>query len=85
MIIYEEQYVVAWCPFCDQGWVVIAKEKNSKELFVYCLECLLEWKNPVDIKIGDTQSILFYGDREPPKYEEIVAKGWDKFILEDYP
>lgn len=25
---------VAWCPICDQGWVEIYKDKNTKNLFV---------------------------------------------------
>ena len=85
MLINEGFYVVAWCPFCDQGWVVIAKDKNTKELFLFCIECELEWDNPEDIKREDCGTSDKYGQVEYPTFEEIFSKSWDKFILEDYP
>ena len=31
-------YKIAWCPLCEQGWVVIVKDKQTSQLYAYCTE-----------------------------------------------
>jgi hypothetical protein len=71
---------VAWCPICNQGWVEIYKDKNTKDLIVCCDECESMWEHPndirnVDLAIGTEIEIIH------PTEDEIVKEGWDKFIL----
>ena len=39
-------YKIAWCPLCEQGWVVIVKDKHTSQLYAYCTECETEWNDP---------------------------------------
>ena len=39
-------YKIAWCPLCEQGWVVIVKDKQTSQLYAYCTECETEWNDP---------------------------------------
>ncbi|MBB6401909.1 hypothetical protein HNP92_001214 [Methanococcus maripaludis] len=76
------QYKVAWCPFCDQGWVVIAKELNTGELYLFCEECELEWDDPKNItKNNGTRDK--YGRITLPSIEDIREKGWEDYIIKD--
>lgn len=77
------KYRVAWCAVCNQGWVEIAKDKNSKELFCYCNECESEWANPQDLKNPAASTQGLYGTIEEPSETDIDLKGWRNFILED--
>ena len=38
-------YKIAWCPLCEQGWVVIVKDKQTSQLYAYCTECETEWND----------------------------------------
>lgn len=79
----ENNSRVAWCPICDQGWVEIAKDKTTKELFVYCTECETEWDSPEYVEVKNKGSFGKYGEIESPTYEEILNKGWKIFILKE--
>ncbi|WP_094229255.1 hypothetical protein [Methanolobus psychrotolerans] len=76
------QYKVTWCPVCNQGWVEIAKDVNSKRLFLLCEECESEWDEPNNIK-NSTSTRDKYGLIEVPLLEEIRKKKWDQYIVKD--
>ncbi|AKB32387.1 hypothetical protein MSSIH_1697 [Methanosarcina siciliae HI350] len=76
------QYKVAWCPICNQGWVEIAKDTSSKELFLFCEECESEWDDPLNIK-KDTSTRDKYGLVEVPSLAEIQDKKWYEYIIKD--
>ena len=44
-------YRVAWCPICNQGWVEIVKNRKSGLLYLCCDECKAEWTNPEEIGV----------------------------------
>jgi hypothetical protein len=74
---------VGWCLICNQGWVEINKDKNSKELFVCCEECEAMWEHPNDIREVDIAKLTFESEIElvQPTNDDILNKGWDKYIL----
>ncbi|RAS85724.1 hypothetical protein [Priestia endophytica] len=79
---------VAWCSFCDQGWVEICKDKKTKELFVACDECGSRWEHPVDTNKSSIATTIFDEDTEveilEPTEKEIALNDWKQYILDSY-
>lgn len=73
---------IKWCPFCDQGWVIIVREISTQKLYCCCDECETEWNNPQNCLENIHYSVNQFGRYEKPTYEEISKLKWDKFILE---
>jgi formate dehydrogenase maturation protein FdhE len=76
----EIEFRVAWCPVCNQGWIEVVKDINTKQLFLCCKECETEWDNPDKLKNPRMGTHDKYGKIETPSYEEVLSKGW-KIIL----
>lgn len=75
-------FKVKWCPFCDQGWVCIEKQKGSSILILVCHECCAEWKDPTNVTIdscAETQTLLM----EHPTADEIKQYDWEQYILRE--
>mgnify|MGYP001782236288 FL=1 len=76
-------YKIAWCPLCEQGWVVIVKDKQTSQLYAYCTECETEWNDPTKgIKEESCLSFGTFGQFVPPTFEEISKSDWYKYIKE---
>ncbi len=75
------EYKVAWCTICNQGWVEIVKDRTTKKLFVCCSECESEWDSPDNVKSKDLATQDTFGQIDRPNYDEIVQRGWEKYIL----
>jgi hypothetical protein len=78
------EFKVAWCPFCDQGWVEIVKNTLNGELILMCAECYTIWKNPEDIPLNKPAIGQEIGRVEVPTMEGIRAAGWDKSIIKEW-
>lgn len=74
---------VKWCPICNQGWVEIVKDVKTGQLFCCCSECESEWDDASNIERKSANSPEKYGKIYDPEEEEIVKKGWDKYILRE--
>jgi hypothetical protein len=77
------EFKVAWCPYCDQGWVEIVKNTLSGDLLILCAECDTIWRNPEDIPLDKPAIDYLVGRVEAPSFEAIKAIGWDKNIIKD--
>ena len=78
---------VAWCPECEQGWIEIAKDLDTGELFCCCDECMCEWNDPNNITPQTVVACAkrgIWGKACDPTDEEIATKGWQKFIIHEY-
>ena len=76
-------YKIAWCPLCEQGWVVIVKDKHTSQLYAYCTECETEWNDPAKgIKEESCLPFGAFGQFVPPTFEEISKSDWYKYIKE---
>ena len=74
-------YKIAWCPLCEQGWVVIVKDKHTSQLYAYCTECETEWNDPAKgIKEESCLPFGAFGQFVPPTFEEISKSDWYKYI-----
>ncbi|MFC5701468.1 hypothetical protein ACFPVX_09230 [Cohnella faecalis] len=73
-------FPVDTCKFCFQGWVVIAKEKSSGKLYVYCNECMVEWESPEKYLQKYSGSSEKYGESEEPTKDEVSNIGWKRYI-----
>ncbi|QJX81366.1 TA0938 family protein [Priestia megaterium] len=82
----KHSHKVGWCSLCDQGWIEIWKDVKTKELFVACDECESRWEHPLDTVKSSIATTIFDEDIEilEPTEEEIVLKGWKKYILDSY-
>ena len=79
----RDRYKIAWCPLCEQGWVVIVKDKHTSQLYAYCTECETEWNDPAKgIKEESCLPFGAFGQFVPPTFEEISKSDWYKYIKE---
>lgn len=76
---------IRWCPFCNQGWVLLVKEISSQTLYCCCDECETEWSSPQDSIENIHYSVGRYGQYEMPTGEEIAQLKWDTYVLEERP
>jgi len=77
------EFKVAWCPYCDQGWVEIVKSVISGKLCLVCSECDTVWSKPEDVRLDHPAIDQEIGRVEVPTLEVIQAAGWDKNIMKD--
>ena len=80
----KKVHTVGWCYFCNQGWLILAKEIKTSNLYVCCKECETQWENPHRIGPNDCLSFEKYGVYELPTEEEIINKGWSEFLKNYY-
>lgn len=77
----DYDFVVAWCPYCNQGYAQIRKDTINGQLLVLCTECDTVWLNPADIEIDNpVKDHLFEGLALRPSEYEVDAIGWTKFL-----
>ena len=79
------KYIVAWCPYCDQGWVSIVKQRANSVLYLCCEECYTLWSEPTNVSnqsgIGISPKSAIE-DYESPTEEDIHKMNWESFIIE---
>jgi predicted AAA+ superfamily ATPase len=77
----DNSFHIAWCPFCNQGWVDIVQDAISNELFVLCDECDTKWNNPIDVQ--QNKPVLYDAEDKVkiPVLDEIQKSGWDKWLI----
>jgi hypothetical protein len=76
-------FKVSWCPICCQGWVIVAKDETTQELFLYCTECETEWKEPEYVLRNHSSIRNKYGFAIQPTLQEVQYKGWSAYLLPD--
>jgi len=83
MSFNDYPHKVGWCKMCNQGWYVIAKEKSTKKLWIICAECDDIFATPEEMLDGKypLHPHKINGSCEPPCEDEIVAVGWDSYVL----
>ena len=64
-------YKIAWCPLCEQGWVVIVKDKQTSQLYAYCTECETEWNDPAKGIKKNLVCLLVHSDN---LYHQLLKK-----------
>lgn len=67
---------VAWCPFCNQGFIEIVKDSANGKLLLLCAECDTTWDKPSDIKLDNPTNYKFTGKLEIPSMREVQEIGW---------
>ena len=77
----ENNFHIAWCPFCNQGWVDIVKDPPNDELFLLCNECDTIWDKPIDIKLCNPNLDKSVNKAETPSTTEVKEVGWDKWLI----
>jgi len=77
----DNNYHVAWCPFCNQGWVDIIKDALSDELLLMCNECDTLWGQPIDVKLSNPLIRETEIKVVEPSLVEITEMGWDRFLI----
>ena len=78
----DNNFNIAWCPFCDQGWVKIVKDPSNDKLMLLCQECETTWEKPEDIYFGNPIRYEFGAYVVTPSIAEIQIKGWDNDLIE---
>lgn len=78
------EYKVAWCPYCDQGWVEIVQDSITEKLLLLCSECDTVWEKPEDIALDKPSTgHLVINLVKKPVLADIQAIGWDQNIIRD--
>jgi hypothetical protein len=73
-------YHVGWCPFCNQGWQVVERDRNTRRLFVHCQECLLDWDSPGTAK---DPSLGVFQKHDSDGYatrEDLLTHSWVQYV-----
>ena len=78
----DYKYRAAWCPVCQQGWIEFVKDIATGLIYLCCNECEVEWSNPEDIFDSNKGTRFKYGNSIEPTKEEILSKGWGRYIIE---
>lgn len=80
----ENEFIVGWCPICNQGWQVIIRDTITGKLFVLCEECLSLWINPTDAKTHQ-KALVGKNDliEEIPSHEDIEKAGWSRYLMSE--
>jgi hypothetical protein len=79
----NNDFNVAWCPFCNQGWVQIVKDSSNGKLALLCQECDTVWANPEDLQLNEPFRYLFQGMAIKPSFDEILNVEWDRYIINE--
>ena len=76
----SNDFHVAWCPFCNQGFVNIVKNSNTDELILECDECYSYWLRPDNIQTDN--SVPYHKEDKiiDPSLEDIRQNDWEKYI-----
>ncbi len=78
----NNNFHVAWCPFCNQGWVEIVKDAGNGKMLLLCAECDTTWDNPNDLKFDKPiEDYKLIGNLEIPSINEVQEIGWDKRLI----
>ena len=79
----NDDFNIAWCPFCNQGWVQIVKDSSNGHLALLCQECDTVWANPQDLQLNEPFRYLFQGMAIKPSLDEIHKVEWDRYIISE--
>ena len=74
---------VAWCKYCNQGWLEILKEIATERFSIVCSECDTEYDTPEDMIYDRNPHLYGGGHCVDPDIEEIIAIGWDSYLIKD--
>ena len=79
------EFKVAWCPYCDQGWVEIVQDSVTNRLLLLCSECDTIWEKPEDItQYRPAPNHLITNPVKKPALVDIQVVGWDQKIIREY-
>ena len=74
-------FYIAWCPFCNQGWIEIVKDPGNGKLLLLCTECDTTWDKPGDIESDNPMDYGFIGTSEIPSINEVQEMDWYKLLI----
>lgn len=66
---------------CDQGWVQIVKDIETKKLYLCCSECETEWINPENIEKNTCLKFNSFGKYTTPSEKDIENAKWTNYII----
>lgn len=67
------------CPFCNQGRLILTKDKTNNKIYLHCEECERGWYNIDELKTSKGFLTLTEEfETENPSLEEIERLGWRK-------
>jgi len=79
-------YWYAICHFCEEGRLIITKNKDTNTLYLHCDECERGWKDPEAIEHVASSCLTFLErfEIDYPTPEEIVTQGWEKYMAHSF-
>ena len=72
--------MIGVCPVCNQGRLVIAREKATGLSYVACEDCESEWANPTVCRDVRSATRDHFGQSEYLSVEEAEGHPWRQFI-----
>jgi uncharacterized protein (DUF983 family) len=72
--------MIGICPVCQQGRLLIAREKRTDVVFIACEDCESEWKEPRDSEDPEKASHGVFGEAAFLSLEEAMQHQWKEFI-----
>ena len=72
--------MIGICPVCNQGRLLIVREKKSGTLYVGCEDCESEWREPKDSSKPEMATRDQFGESEYLSLEEAAQPPWNEFV-----
>ncbi len=72
--------MIGLCPVCNQGRLLIAREKETGNYYVACEDCEAEWQNPPASKDISKVTRGRFGESVFLSLEEASTHPWKEFI-----
>jgi formate dehydrogenase maturation protein FdhE len=72
--------MIGICPVCNQGRLLIAREKLTGTHYIACEDCEAEWENPIASQDLNQVTRGRFGGSEFLSLEEAFNHPWNEFI-----
>lgn len=72
--------MIGICPVCNQGRLLIARERKTGILYIGCEDCESEWREPKDSSRPELAERDQFGESEFLTLEEAAAHPWYDFV-----
>lgn len=68
------------CPRCNEDYLLITLNEDTKDLYLSCSECEASWKRPEDVNDPSKMFVNPDINASDPTLEDVRKHGWERYI-----
>ncbi len=72
--------MIGICPVCNQGRLLIAREKKTGVVYIGCEDCESEWKDPNEAFQPELATRNQFGESDYLSLDEAAQHPWNEFV-----